>query len=438
MPLIYAFYLFFIYFSSAFAQDTIRSFSLADAKAEALKYNFKVKQSNLDLKSAQKQINTSITQGLFTVDGNVQYVRNLNLPVNYANFGGVEQEIKLGTNNNLNAAITANLLLFDGTYIVGVQAAKAYQAFVDLQKKATDHDVIDAVTQAYYAVLAAKKNLEYLRESEKNTNKVVSDMTEMYNVGYIEETDLDQVKVNQVKVQNNIYTLEQQQKISEKMFKYQIGVSLDEPVVLTDSLEQFMVIDPTYTQKLRSPYEPKWDINYRLAKENASLLYKQTLITYFKMLPSLLAFGSWSYQSYTDQFDFSKGSSYPSSIGFTIKVPMFSSFARIYAGQKDKVNWEKAKVTLASTEQDVALQMESLLAEYYANFASFEASKKNMDLYYKIYRNAEIKFANSKMSSYDFAQMQIQFIQAQTDYVAAMVSLLNTQSKIQKVFNNQQ
>ena len=438
MPLIYIFHLFFIYFSSIFAQDTARSFSLAEAQVEALQYNFKVKQSKLDLKYAEKQINASIGQGLFTVDGNVQYIRNLNLPVNYANFGGVEQKITLGSNNSLNAAINANLLLFDGTYIVGVQAAKAYQTFTNLQKKSTDHDVIDAVTQAYYAVLAARKNLEYLRENEKNTNKIVSDMTEMYSVGYVEETDLDQVKVNQVKVKNSIYTLEQQQKISEKIFKYQIGMDLDDPIILTDSLEQFMMIDPNYIQKLRAPYEPKWDVNYKIVKENAGLLYKQTLITYFKMLPSLIAFGSWSYQSYTDQFDFSKGASQPFLLGLTIKVPVFSSFSRIYAAQKDKVTWEKAKVTLASTEQDLVLQIESLRAEYYASFASFQASKKNMDLYYKIYRNAEVKFTNAKMSSFDFAQMQIQFIQAQTDYVGTMVVLLNTQSKIQKVFNNQQ
>jgi len=230
----FIFIFFNIILSTLFAQEKeIRKISLIDAQTEALRHNFTVRQADQDIIAAKRRIAQGIGQGLLTIDGQASYTRNLNLAVTQITISdSITQEVELGTKNAFSAGLSAHLPLFDATYIVGLQSAIAYKALVNMQKKNTNYNVIDAVTQAYYAVIAADKNLYFLRESEKNTNKIVSDMTEMYRVGYIEETDLDQVKVNQVKVENNIFALEQQKEISEKMLKYQMGISLDIPILL--------------------------------------------------------------------------------------------------------------------------------------------------------------------------------------------------------------
>lgn len=415
----------------------VEKISLEQAQKLAVAHHPKMRLSSLDIKSAKKQIAAATGQGLLNIDANGRYTRNLNLATNVLDFAGQEQKITLGTNNTLSASIDATFILFDGTYIVGVQAAKAYKHFVKLRHESTRNEIIDAVTQSYYGLIAAEKNLDFLRKSKENTDQIVSDMEKMYQVGYIEETDLDLVKINQLQVDNNIYALEQQQKTLEQMLCYQLGFSLDTKIQTVDEFEKWIQINPEYLQKIRAEYDYKKDLRYQISLENTNLLYKQTLLTYFKMLPSIVAFGSWGFNSNANDFNFNKGKSFPSAVGVTVRMPLFSSFSRMSYGQKDKVAWEKSKIEAENTGIELRLEMEKLRAEYYANFANYQSKKENLHLNEKIYKNATIKIKNAKMSSYDFAQMQLKYIQAQADHIGAMVDLLNTQSRLQKVLNNQ-
>ena len=54
-----------------------------------------------------------------------------------------------GAKQNLNATITLNQLLFDGSYLVGLQSAKTYLKISNLAKEKTDQNIREAVINAY-------------------------------------------------------------------------------------------------------------------------------------------------------------------------------------------------------------------------------------------------------------------------------------------------
>jgi len=120
--------------SSALSQSTL---TLQEATDFAVKNSPSVKGANYDAQVAQLQTEELIGIGLPQVSASIQYQNYLDLPTSVVPgdfFGAPGQEIKLkfGTPHNMTAGISASQLLFNGSWLVGLQASKAY---AELQKR---------------------------------------------------------------------------------------------------------------------------------------------------------------------------------------------------------------------------------------------------------------------------------------------------------------
>jgi outer membrane protein TolC len=88
-------------------------------------------------------------------------------------------EAQFGVDYNASVGLSVSQLLFDGSYIVGLQAAKTYKELAKINRLKSDVDVRDQVTKAYANVLVARENrrtinenktlLQQTRKSKKNT-----------------------------------------------------------------------------------------------------------------------------------------------------------------------------------------------------------------------------------------------------------------------------
>ena len=147
------------------SQNEERSvFSLADAREYAVKNNYNIKNANTDIKLSEKKVWETTSIGLPQINTQVNYQNFIDIPTSVVPaeaFGGPAGEIlelQFGTEQNAALSISATQLVFDGTYIVGLQAAKTFVQFSKDQLRKTEIEVKDAVTRAYYLVLAAEEN----------------------------------------------------------------------------------------------------------------------------------------------------------------------------------------------------------------------------------------------------------------------------------------
>ncbi|HMB64089.1 MAG TPA: TolC family protein, partial [Eudoraea sp.] len=141
----------FIFLWSTFpvvSQETPQSFSLDEAIAYALENNYNAINANRDLIDAQKQKWETIATGLPQISGAVSYQNQLKQPVSLipAEFFGGEpgtfQPIVFGQAQQANATATLKQQIFDGSYIVGVQATKAFLDYSQNNKEKTAQDVL--------------------------------------------------------------------------------------------------------------------------------------------------------------------------------------------------------------------------------------------------------------------------------------------------------
>ena len=78
----------------------------------------------------------------------------------------LENSLKLlfGTKQTMNATATLNQIIFDGSYLVGLQSAKVFLEISKNAKEKTDLEVRKAVINAYGNVLLAEESVRYLEQ----------------------------------------------------------------------------------------------------------------------------------------------------------------------------------------------------------------------------------------------------------------------------------
>ena len=166
--------LFFISFSNAQEKKETYSFTLNQAIEHALKNNYAAINAKKDIEAAKEKKWETTASGLPQINGNVSYLNNLDFTeqgvTGGGGFGGAPgsvSTITFGTKHSMDARATLSQLIFDGSYIVGLQSAKVYLQISQNAKEKTDLEVREMVTNAYGNVLLARENILILEKNKK-------------------------------------------------------------------------------------------------------------------------------------------------------------------------------------------------------------------------------------------------------------------------------
>jgi len=249
------------------AQEVL-SFSLAEAKEYALRNSYVVRNSGLDVEAAKKKVWETIADGLPQISGSAAYNNYLDLPTqlipgDFIGQPGTYVEVKFGQDYDSHFGFTINQLIFDGSYIVGVGSAKIYLQLADQNKEKAELDIWHSVEQAYYSVLVAEENLVVMKENLANSQKLEKDTRLMYQNGFVEEQDVDQMLLLVQKAENEILKTEREIRVARMVLKYTMGIDMDVEVRLTEKLEKF--VQPLVTKEGTAPeFDFTTHIDYRL------------------------------------------------------------------------------------------------------------------------------------------------------------------------------
>src|SRR5690606_27262004 len=225
------------------AQETSQSFSLEEAINFGLEHNRSVKNAAYDIQAAEKQKWETIATGLPQISGSVSYQDFLKLQTQVVPaeaFGGPPGEyaaINFGIKQNLNASATLNQLLFDGSYLVGLQSAKVFLEISKNAKEKTDLEVRKSIINAYGNVLLTNESENILQRNVDVLKKNLNDIKAMYDNGLEEEESVEQLQITLSGVESNLSNVKRLKKIAYQMLNLAMGLNIDSQTVLTDNLE---------------------------------------------------------------------------------------------------------------------------------------------------------------------------------------------------------
>ena len=160
------------------AQENATQMTLAQAQEYAMKNAFQIKSSAYDEVIAKLNTDALLGSGMPQVQASLQYNNYIDLPTSLVPaqfFGGPPGEyarLRFGVPQNMSVGISATQLLFSGTWLVGLEASKAYAAFQQQNVKRSEIQVREMVATAYQMAQLSHENVRLLLESKTVTEKL--------------------------------------------------------------------------------------------------------------------------------------------------------------------------------------------------------------------------------------------------------------------------
>ncbi|RNC88462.1 MAG: TolC family protein [Winogradskyella sp.] len=429
--------------SFGYAQDIPSSFSLQEAIDYALENNRQAKNAARDIDAARKQKWETTATGLPQLDANISYQNNLKQQISLVPaefFGGNPgefQEVIFGVQHNVNATATLNQLLFDGSYLVGLQSAKVFLEISQNAKEKTDLEIRKNVINAYGNVLLSEESVKILENNVAVLEKNLSETTKIYENGLEEQESVEQLQITLSNLRSNLNNANRLKGIAYQLFNITLGIEYNAATALTENLEDLALKNITL-ESLNDEEDVTSTIDYRIAandKKSKELLLK---LEKSKALPQLSAFLNGGYLGFGNEFTFfDRDQEWAgfSTLGLNLSVPLFSSGQRSAATQRAKINLEKSQEELTETEQRLNLQIETAKSNYRFAVEDYDNKKQNLALAERIENKNQIKFFEGIASSFELRQAQTQLYTAQQEFLQTMLDVINSKAELETITN---
>ncbi len=430
---LHAFFAFCLSLSiNAQGQQGKYSFSLTQAQEYAVSNNLQRKNAALDVEIAKKKVWETTAQGLPQVSAGVdfQYILNDLPKLTFPGQNGQPVEIKVGEKANATYSITVSQLVFNGPYIVGLQASRAYKAMSEHALAKTDQELKANVTAGYLTVLLLQETTSIIDSSVANLKRIANDTEQLQKSGFADRTAVDQVKVSLSLVENSAAETRKQLNTAYKLLKLQLGLPDSITVELTDNLRTMIGnFNPYATAQ---PFDPSNNINLKILDNQVAISKLQLRLNQSYFLPSISAFVSFQRLHKEPQINFTP----TALLGAKLTLPIFSSGMRISKVQQAKLELSKSVNTYNQTRQSIEMDYADAKANLSVAWAKYEAQSKNKELAAQVLEEYRVKYKNGTASQLDVIQANDKYLQAVGNYLAAIVELINAKVRLDKVTGN--
>lgn len=425
------------------SQNKEMSLSMQEAIDYAIKNSYTTKVAENDVKAAIKKRWETIATGLPQINGEVNYINNLKQPVSLLPGEIVNKEkgtfvpVTFGTKQTMNATVTLNQLLFDGTYLIGLQSAKTYLKISKQAKEKTILATKEAIINAYGNVLITEKTIEILERNKKVLEKNFNDAKKINENGLNEEEDVEQLEITLGNVESSLRNAIRLKGIAYQMLNLSLGNSINTKLVLTDNLDSLMLTNIDL-ELLTKTFNLEKHIDFRIAENDRKSKYLLMRLQQSKALPSLGAFLNYGAAANSNTFSFLDESQdwFKSSIlGISLKIPLFSSLGRSAKTAQAKIALASADIRLEEIKQKLSLQAEAAKSEYQLSIENYETAKRNLQLAERIEKKQQIKFFEGISTSFDLSQAQNQLYSQQNKYVQSMLNVVAKKAKLENALN---
>jgi len=419
-----------------FSQESTQRFSLQEAIDYALEHNRTAKNAERDIAAAKKQKWETIATGLPQIDGAISYINNIERQFPGIDFDG-DGAVDIGAKQNITPTITLSQLIFDGSYLVGLQSAKVFLEISKNAKEKTDLEIRKAVINAYGNVLLAEESVQILQRNIDVLEKNLYELTKIYENGLEEEESVEQLQITLSGLQSNMNNTKRLKDLSYQMLNLTLGLDINDTTVLTDNLLN-LAVDNMQFNVFDTGNSIENTIDYKIANNNKVSKELLVKLEQSRALPTLSGFLTGSYIGNNEKFRFLDNSQTwvgTAAFGVNLNIPIFGSGLKSARTQRAKINLEKAKDDLTETEQKLKLQIASAKSDFKFAIEDYENKKQNLNLAERIEKKNQTKFFEGIASSFDLRQAQTQLYSSQQEFLQAMLDVINKKAELETVLN---
>jgi outer membrane protein len=442
-----------------------RTFTLQQCIDYALENATLAKNVRLDEKIAESKVRETIGIGLPQISGSASMVHNEKLPrffntytgpggfIDFSGVPGIEVGDVVAAENFFqlkssgDVGVSVNQLIFNGSYIVGLQASRTYK---ELSYKATDQTnevIVQGVTKAYYAVLINKERIDLFTSNIARVDTLLRNTRELFKNGFAESIDADRI---QVTLNNLIVERDKFLNINElglALLKFQMDYPANEPIEIAGTIKDVQkdinpeMFNPNMDYKSRPDYQ-LLEVNKKLQELNV----RNRRAAY---LPTLGAFLNYGYSTQSGNigglFKTNSGISDAggvgpdkwynySNYGLSLNIPIFTGLQSRNKVQQEQIALQQINNSFVYLKSSIDFEIKQASLTYDNALKSLKTQEENMALADKVARVTKIKYEQGIGSNIEVIDAEDALRQAQTNYYSALYDVMIAKVDLEKSY----
>ena len=350
-----------------------------------------------------------------------------------------DMSFKMGQDgtNTANAGLSINLPLFAPAVYRAMSMTKTDIELAVEKSRASELDLINQVTKAYYQLMLAQDSYEVLQGSYKLAEDNFNVVNAKYQQGAVSEFDKISAEVQMRSIKPNVISAANAVTLAKLQLKVLMGITADVDIKTDDNLtnyesmlfanqlkEEDMSLENNTTMK-------QFELNMKLLEKNV-----KSLKTNF--MPTLSMSFSYQYQSLYNPninfFDYTWSNS--SSLMFNLSIPLYraSNFTKVKSAriQMRQLDWNRI-----DTERKLNMQVVSYRNNMTASSEQVVSNKENVMQAEKAVQIAGKRYEVGKGTVLELNSSQVSLTQEQLTYNQSIYDYLVAKADLDQVLGKQ-
>ena len=440
-------------FSPGRAQEpSPRRLSLEDAVRLAMKQNPDLVTARLEVKRSDARVLEAWGSAMPAVDVSGQYVHMIDKPVTFfpdyflysfmkaidstiAKPSGQLVPVSFAPSFSASASLNVKQILFNGAVFIGVGAAHIYSHLARDLYQGKQVETVTRVRKAYYGALLSREAFNLMRSSLQNAEDNLKNVRLMRKQGIISDYDELRASVGVENLRPMVIQSETNFSLSLDNLKNTLGITTKDEFVLTDSLTLQPVDDRLIANadELVLETNPGLNATKRQIELNGAVVNAERS----SYLPTISAFGSYSYTSAKEQFNFSTNDFYKGSqVGLSLSLNLFQGLqtsARVEQAQLEQRKSEEQKVNLERTLQT---GIHSILGNLRQARKRIEAQGRTVEMAERGYKIVTTRFLSNAATQLEVNDAQLALTQAKVNRIQAIYDYLSSAADLQQIIGH--
>ena len=399
--------------------------SIQEAQDYAVQTNRSLRNASLAVQKAYAQRWQTIAAMLPQVDMSWGYTSMMGYKMS---LGGME----IAMNDNGTLGVTASVGI-NGQAIVGALLNNVAIDMQQLNLKQSEDNLRANIKTSYASVLVLQNVVTLLETSLANIEQMAEMTQRSVDVGAAEQTTADLIKVRANTLRNNINANQRSTQLALNALKVLLDVPTTTELILTSTLDDFLSAE-SVLQLLGNDFVLENNLSYQLLEKNVDLAKKNVHMAGWAYGPTVALAYQYSEKSY---FGKSEGLNMtpPNAISLNISMPLWSSGKRAAGVVEKKIALEEARNTFEETANNLGIQNDQLRYNLQNGYETYINEKDNMEVTQRVFDNTSRKFNQGAASNLDLVNASNDLITAQSNYVQAVLTLVNAQVELEKFLN---
>ncbi|MCH7409389.1 TolC family protein [Belliella sp. DSM 111904] len=423
------------------AQEQVVSLTLEESIKYALENNVEAKNAQLEVLAAKGTIGENLARGLPQINGSFEFTHNMAIPImfvpNEPPFGdpSIDSEVlpvRLGVDFQSTLGVRLEQMIFDGSYFVGLKAAKTLRMLTEYDKEKIENDVIENIKKAYFTVLVNRERMILVEANLSRVENLLKETTALNKEGFAEKLEVSRVKVQLNNLKTEYDKIVTATAISVELLKLQIGIPYGVEIDISETLNDHNQADYINEILQNNGYRRVEIDQAKTNLELAKLDLKNNQVQYIPTINGFLA-----YQRSGAALDFDRAfnsSNWFSAafVGLNMSIPIFDGFLKKNKIQKNRIQIRQLENQISFLDQNIDVEIFQSKKNLVNSLETLKVQEENRELALEVFEMTKIKYQEGVGSNLEVVEADSALKEAETNYFSALYDALIAKVELEK------